>query len=232
MTDEKIAGVDGCPGGWILVTRRNTELPVAKLCKSFREVISETRDCKSVMVDIPMKLNEEGFRTVDVMAREMLKKIGRSSSVFMTPVKEAIENQVVYTSNEDYKRICSINESHTEKKIPKQTFCLINKIREVNCVDPLPENIHEFHPELVWSRFVTDKEFPSKKDKDGENRRLKILEKALNVSSEELNRIIEQAGPKRKVLHRDDVIDALAGLIAAGNPLKLQDKDGYATIYY
>lgn len=231
MTDEKIAGVDGCPGGWILVTRRNTELPVAKLCKSFREVISETRDCKSVMVDIPMKLNEKGFRTVDVMAREMLKKIGRSSSVFMTPVKEAIENQVVYTSNEDYKRICSINVLHTDKKIPKQTFCLINKIREVNCVDPLPENIHEFHPELVWSRFVTDKEFPSKKNQDGENRRLKILEKALNVSCEELNRIIEQAGPKSKV-HRDDVIDALAGLIAAGNPLKLQDEDGYATIYY
>lgn len=229
MIDERIAGVDGCPDGWVLVTRRNQELPVAKLCKSFLEVISETRDCKSVMVDIPMKLNEEGFRTVDVMAREMLKKIGRSSSVFMTPVKEAIENQVVYTSNEDYKRICSINESHTEKKIPKQTFCLINKIREVNCVDPLPENIHEFHPELVWSRFVTDKEFPSKKNQDGENRRLKILEKALNVSCEELNRIIEQAGPKSKV-HRDDVIDALAGLIAAGNPLKLQD--GYATIYY
>lgn len=110
-------------------------------------------------------------------------------------------------------------------------FLIYNKIREVNCVDPLPENIHEFHPELVWSRFVTDKEFPSKKNQDGENRRLKILEKALNVSCEELNRIIEQAGPKSKV-HRDDVIDALAGLIAAGNPLKLQVKDGYATIYY
>lgn len=229
MTDEKIAGVDGCPGGWILVTRRNTELPVAKLCKSFREVISETRDCKSVMVDIPMNLNEGRFRVVDAKAKEILKKIGRGSSVFMAPVKEAIEKPVIYASNEDYNRISSINEKYTGKKISRQTFCLINKIREVNCGDPLPDTIHEFHPELVWSRFVNDKKFPSKKKQDGENRRLKILEEALNVSCEELNRIIKQAGPKSKV-HRDDVIDALAGLIAAGDPQKIQGE--HATIYF
>ena len=76
---------------------------------------------------------------------------------------------------------------HTKKKIPKQTFCLINKIREVNCVDPLPENIHEYIARDGYQALAdcllkySRKEVIDKIKKSGLRDALNVLEKVEGI---------------------------------------------------
>jgi predicted RNase H-like nuclease len=78
-----------------------------------------------ILIDIPIGLKNggKGERLPDLGARRILK--ARKSSIFPIPCREA-----VYM--ESYKKACEVNEKLTGKRISKQAWNIVSKIRDVN----------------------------------------------------------------------------------------------------
>jgi predicted RNase H-like nuclease len=93
-----VAGVDGCPGGWIVVLASmsaGTHQPVqmsSSLCMTFEEVLALPERPLSIAVDMPIGLLERaapGGRACDREARALLGR-PRASSVFSPPTRKAL----------------------------------------------------------------------------------------------------------------------------------------------
>ncbi len=145
-----VAGVDGCPGGWLVVRRRIDDAATAevRLVQHFQEVLDLQPVLRVIAVDIPIGLPERagiGGRLADVQARANLG--ARQSSVFAVPARAAVMET-------DYGAACDAAARHSDppRKISKQTFFLFPKIREVDAVmmPAVQEHVFECHPELAF----------------------------------------------------------------------------------
>jgi predicted RNase H-like nuclease len=145
-----VAGVDGCRGGWVVVSRPVDDPGAAevRLMKSFAEVLALRPAPEIIAVDIPIGLPERGRpggRACDREARARLG--GRQSSVFAVPARAAV-------MCEDYSKACNVamDTSDPPKKVSKQTFHLFPKIREVDALmsPELQEHVLEVHPEVAF----------------------------------------------------------------------------------
>lgn len=147
-----VAGVDGCPGGWVVVMAaadRPSEASVS-FRAAFAEVLELVAAASHVAVDIPIGLPARagiGGRPADVAARARLGQ--RQSAVFSVPSRAAVQET-------DYAAACAIalSTSDPPRKIAKQTFHLFPKIREVDRImtPALQTRVVECHPELAfWS---------------------------------------------------------------------------------
>jgi predicted RNase H-like nuclease len=138
-----VAGVDGCPAGWIAALWDGAGRLTSRLCASFAEVMA--LPAQIIAVDMPIGLPERSGRPPE---REVRAKLGgRQSSVFTVPAQSA-----VYCA--DYLDACRINLLHSDppKKVSKQCFHLFPKMREI---DALLAPHHQFrifesHPELAF----------------------------------------------------------------------------------
>ncbi len=146
-SDEWLAGVDGCPGGWIAAFVRGPEVRVEVLPR-FAHVL-KLRPAL-VAIDIPIGLPEragQGGRAAENKVRPLLGH--RHSSVFSVPSRAA-----VYAP--DYVTACAtgLATSDPPRKVSKQLFNIAPKIREVDQVlraDPaLLPYVFEVHPELAF----------------------------------------------------------------------------------
>jgi predicted RNase H-like nuclease len=122
---ECLAGVDGCPDGWIAAFVRGAEVRVAVLPR-FADVLTEKPDI--VAVDIPIGLPERtgpGGRAAENAARPLLGQ--RQPSVFSVPSRAA-----VYAAS--YAEACAaaLATSDPPRKVSKQLFHTAPKIREVD----------------------------------------------------------------------------------------------------
>jgi predicted RNase H-like nuclease len=118
---ECLAGVDGCPDGWIAAFVRGAEVRVAVLPR-FADVLTEKPDI--VAVDIPIGLPERtgpGGRAAENAARPLLGQ--RQPSVFSVPSHAA-----------SYAEACAaaLATSDPPRKVSKQLFHTAPKIREVD----------------------------------------------------------------------------------------------------
>ena len=145
-----VAGVDGCPGGWVIVLVENESMQEAsvRLVQSFQDVLGLDPAPQMIAVDIPIGLPERGGRggrRSDIEARSRLG--ARQSAVFAVPARAAV-------MEDDYGRACTValENSDPPLKVSKQTFNLFPKIREVDrAMSPkLQERIVECHPELAF----------------------------------------------------------------------------------
>lgn len=145
-----VAGVDGCRGGWIVVTRSLGDPGTAKayLRATIAEVLALEPKPVLFALDIPIGLPERGGaggRACDVAARRVLG--GRQSSVFAVPSRAAVMCS-------DYQEACrvALATSDPPRKVSKQTFNLFPKIREVDAVitPPLQNRVFEVHPEVAF----------------------------------------------------------------------------------
>ena len=97
-----VVGVDGCPGGW-LVVRCPLDDPSAatkQVCRGFAEVLALQADV--ICVDMPIGLpvvKGKGGRIADVEARSKLGR--RKASVFSVPSREAVMQL-------DYRDACDV----------------------------------------------------------------------------------------------------------------------------
>jgi len=152
-----LAGVDGCKAGWLTaivsVTKESIqidapcvfELKRLLVAGTFSEVLSKTTDCELICVDIPIGLSDGNRpRECDGEARELLRG-RRASSVFPSPIRPCL-------SAVDYETASKISFEHTGKKLNKQTFALMKKIREVDdlMTPELQNRVHEIHPEVLF----------------------------------------------------------------------------------
>lgn len=215
----EVSGVDGCKGGWFVITtsitNENYQTPVRCVLKLksflvrsfFTEVLSETTDCKLVCADIPIGLsNDRKQRECDVAARKVLHR-PRSSSVFPTPVRACL-------SANDYKTASKICFEHSGKKLNKQSFFLLDKIRQVDDLMTLvlQRRVREIHPEVSFWALNNKKAMQyNKKSLAGRRERMKVLSTVFS----DIEKIVAKAREPRQVAP-DDILDALVAAWTAG----------------
>ena len=127
-----VAGADGCPAGWIVVTARPNAaahvLVEVQVVPDFVALLEATAACAALAVDIPIALSADGHRRADFEARRRIG--GRSSSVFPAPARMLL-------SATSYTEANALSWSALGKGLPAQAFGIMAKIREANaCVTP------------------------------------------------------------------------------------------------
>lgn len=142
-----LAGVDGCPGGWIAVIGDGRNLR-AEVFASFATLTASLPDAAIIAVDMPIGLPERGVRSAERAARAHLGD--RQSSLFSIPPRAA-----VYAG--DYRESCSLSLERTDppRKVSRQAFGLFPKICELDTLlrsdAGFAMRIIESHPELAFA---------------------------------------------------------------------------------
>jgi predicted RNase H-like nuclease len=144
-----VAGVDGCPGAWLVAiatTGQSLRLQTVRVASTFKHVLEQTRHCAAIGIDIPIGLSERDRRKPDIEARRLLAPL-RHSSVFPSPLRQVL----VATS---YRDACDISQRFhiANKKLSKQTYSILPKIREVDALmtPQLQRRVREVHPEVCF----------------------------------------------------------------------------------
>lgn len=143
MTEKLVAGVDGCPAGWIVALWDGGRHLTSQLCATFTDVVALPAEI--IAVDMPIGLPLLSGRPPE---REVRARLGeRQSSVFAVPSEKA-----VYCA--DYREACAVNlrNSDPPKKVSKQCFHLFPKMCEIDALitPALQSRIFESHPELAF----------------------------------------------------------------------------------
>ncbi|MFL4985189.1 MAG: DUF429 domain-containing protein [Xanthobacteraceae bacterium] len=149
-----LAGVDGCPGGWIVACVRpdGDEVRLA-IVPRFADLLALPEQPSIIAVDVPIGLPERtvyGGREAENAVRPLLG--ARQSSVFSVPSRAAL-----YAG--DYGNACRIAlaTSDPPRKVSKQLFMIAPKIREVDALlredATLATKVFEVHPELAFWRL-------------------------------------------------------------------------------
>lgn len=145
-----VAGVDGCPAGWVAVlwTADGAHAPRVHVCARFADVLALPEAPRRIAVDMPIGFAERvgpGGRSCDIEARKRLGQ--RQSAVFTVPARDAVMQT-------DYRDACRVALAHSEppRMVSKQCFHLFAKMREIDALltPSLQERIFECHPELAF----------------------------------------------------------------------------------
>jgi predicted RNase H-like nuclease len=213
MSDIWLAGVDGCPAGWVAAfLRPEGEAAQLGVVPRFADVLA--RAPAVVAVDVPIGLPERtsyGGRAAENAVRPLLGE--RQSSVFSVPSRGAI-----YAA--DYGEACRIalKTSEPPRKVSKQLYMIAPKIREVDALvrdtGGLAARVLECHPELAFWRLNDDQPLAEPKKVKGRPyppglalRRHLLRGAGLSTS------VTEAAQPPG--CGPDDVLDALACALIA-----------------
>ncbi len=205
----EVAGVDGCDGGWVVVWAQiGHPLRILNVAvqPTFGQVLHRTRDCRTVAVDIPIGLSDDGRREPDVEARKVLSPL-RHNSVFPAPVRP-----VLGVLGAGYREACSVSARARVdgKKISKQTYFMSFRIKDVDrLLDPdAQKRVIEIHPEVCfWALNGQNPLSGYKRTPEGEFQRLEILSQ---VFADDLASIASPLGAAR-----DDFLDACAAAWSA-----------------
>jgi predicted RNase H-like nuclease len=207
------AGVDGCPGGWIVVlsgmtTRLDRPVRMAtRLCCAFAQVLALPERPVSIAVDIPIGLLEHaspGGRNCDREARALLGR-PRASSVFSPPTRNALLAR-------HYGEVAALNGAG----MSKESFNILPKIREVDALmDPaLQDSVVEAHPELAFLSLAGGPMRHNKRTPEGRRERMRLLRPMLGSACIDPLRVRAEHG--LRYVGYDDVLDACALAIVAG----------------
>jgi predicted RNase H-like nuclease len=168
----RLAGVDGCKGGWVAVLA-----PMDDPGAASSVFLSDVRELFSVygagfaVIDIPV-----GFATgpeprdVEQAMRKRLP--GKTSSVFSTPCRAALAEMV-------YSDASHVNREHLGVGLSKQSFELFPKMREIDrvAVDLGQDRLREGHPEVSFAEMNGLPVLSRKRKPDGQAERIALLEK-------------------------------------------------------
>lgn len=206
----RIAGLDGCPGGWIAVVaplHAPAEASIA-VHADFMAFLAASPALAAIAVDMPIGLPEriEGpGRPAEQAVRHRLGE--RQSSVFSIPVRAAVEAA-------DYRAACAaaLAGSTPPRKVSKQSFNIFPRIREVDAVlradAGLAARVVETHPEVIFRRIAGAPLLHPKKTTAGaEERRALLVREGLPPA------LLGAKPPPGAALN--DMLDAFACLLTA-----------------
>lgn len=206
---EMLYGVDATKSGWV-VARATPDLSeiglylVPELEPLFWRVI---RDEGLLAIDIPIGLPESGPRTCDRAARRALGQ-PRGSSVFPAPMRSTLKAT-------SYTEACDLSQEASGRKLSRQTWNLLPKIREVDSRIWVErqERIFEAHPEISFMCLAgSDRGLSSnKKRPEGKHKRHELLGTAF--PDVDLDTVL--ASLPNRLAALDDRLDALACLFTA-----------------
>jgi predicted RNase H-like nuclease len=190
-----VLGVDGCRQGWVGIELRPGSDLRAVAAVRFEELVAAVGDVGVVAVDMPVGLSECGTRQADLAARRVLG--GRRATLFVTPVKQAVEAAT-------YADASAINRRITGSGISRQAWALSTKILEVESWrGGSGRQPWEVHPEIVFAELAGRPLLASKKTWAGQCQRRELLESVGIALPADLGAAGLAAGP-------DDVLDAAA----------------------
>ena len=203
-------GVDECRAGWFCVSLNPSGRVDGFVVTEFAELVSRASDSDRVCVDIPIGLLDATYeRRCDKLARKAVGR--RRSSVFRVPTRTALDA-------ETYEEACRINHAVSGKKLSKQTYGILPRIRKV---DRLMRHwakarriVREVHPEVCFWALAngTTMAYNKKKEK-GEEERLAVLESVRPSARDDFERM--RRGFRGSDVARDDILDAMAAAITA-----------------
>ena len=149
-----LAGVDGCPAGWIVafVRPQGSEARL-RIVPRFADVLAAPEAPAIIAVDMPIGLPERtglGGRAAENAVRPLLG--ARQSSVFSVPARAAIYAH-------DYADACAraLQTSDPPRKVSKQLFNIAPRIREIDTLlrehSAAAARVFEVHPEVAFWRL-------------------------------------------------------------------------------
>ena len=169
----KAVGIDGCKGKWLLVCLSDTVYDV-HLYDTIQEIGDRYQTADIILIDMPIGLPES---LLDVRPEALLRKQlkGRASTVFNVPCRQAVKQT-------DYESASSTNYRILGKKLSRQSFGILPKIREID--DYLEDSPHwknrllECHPEYCFALLNHGMPISfNKKTPDGRRARIDLLVK-------------------------------------------------------
>ena len=85
----QIAGVDGCPGGWLIVTLDTETASIsADIFPTAQQLVAHNPFLAAMAIDMPIGLPQSGRRRCDELAKELLGN--RHMCVFYAPTRDAV----------------------------------------------------------------------------------------------------------------------------------------------
>ena len=210
----ELIGIDGCRGGWLVAASDAARSALRfSLVEDLEPVIAQAeRDGAVMAIDIPIGLARDGPRACDLEARRMLGR-PRGSSVFPAPCRAALAATT-------YSRACALSRSAQGVALSIECFNILPKIRQVDALmTPARQAfVREVHPELVFALASGRPHglVEPKRTAAGERLRRRLLRR--------LAPRFDPAAVRARLglarVARDDVIDAVACLVAAGRILQ------------
>jgi predicted RNase H-like nuclease len=205
-----IYGIDGYRGGWVLAAKNpeggEIQLVHCQHASEFKQLPAQI-----IAIDIPIGLRESGTRECDLLARKRLEK--RASSVFPAPLRPMLPAR-------NYREACDIRFQIEGKKISKQTFNILEKIRQVDEILQTDVNLRnilfETHPEVCFRAMNGNipLEF-NKKTPQGKAMRRELLGARFGPQVGEI-----LSRPRAFECGEDDILDAFATLWTAEQVLR------------
>jgi predicted RNase H-like nuclease len=193
----RVAGVDGCRGGWIVVTAplsagASTVERVERLDVLFAR--ARRGEFGAVGIDMPIGLPARTRRASDAALRVHL--AARRSSVFPTPPRVVLDAT-------DYRDALARARAATGVGLSKQTWNLVDKIREIDALmtPRLQPLVSEAHPESSFAELAGAPLATRKNTSEGRHERTQLLRDSFPDVVDHLSRHVGFAV---------DVLDAFA----------------------
>ena len=214
-------GADGCREGWFAVKLDERNGWSVSVFKTIDDLWQTYKHAKLILIDIPIGLRDSGTegRVCDIEAHHLLG--ARRSSVFRVPCRAAVYADA-------YQEASKVNYRNTGKKLSKQTWGIVPKIREVDEFlrrEKLARSrIREIHPEVCfWALNGGKSMMHRKKSPEGFSERMKVLRRVFSYT----NSVVKCAQDtcKNSKVAEDDILDALVAAVTAS-----REKQGLPTI--
>ncbi|WP_075214126.1 DUF429 domain-containing protein [Mongoliimonas terrestris] len=213
----RVAGVDGCPGGWIAVVLDLADPAGAsvRVEARFASLIDGPDAPDVVAVDMPIGLPATvglGGRPAERAVRGMLGP--RQSSIFSVPSRAAVmEGDYAAAS------AAALATSDPPRRISKQAFHLFPKIREIDALmraDPArAARVFETHPEVAFTVLNGGRPMTLPKKVKGSPNPPGLAERRAFLTARGLPAALLDARPPRGAA-ADDLLDAaVSALVAA-----------------
>lgn len=222
-----LAGVDGCPGGWIVAfARADGAVTPPRVVARFADIVHAPEQPAIIAVDVPIGLPQRSpakGRLAESAVRPLLG--GRKSSVFRIPSRRAVYASVAAepaNPRERFFHACAIARETSDdgKAFAKQGFYILDKVVEVDTLlrgnPALAQRVFETHPELAFYRMNGERPL-------GEPKKLKSsvyppgmrLRRDLLTGAGIPGALLDGRSPRGAA--EDDMIDAYACLVTAMN---------------
>jgi len=201
-----VAGVDGCPAGWVAVRWGPAGLDsvIAPDWPTLAELLSNAR---AICVDMPIGLTDAGPRDCDRAARRVLPK-GKGSSVFPAPRR--------YMLGRGWPDASDAGRRRGDGGLSIQAFHIMAKIAQLDAAlaPGDQERVLESHPEAAFHRLNGGAPLPRKRRTAGRDTRMALLRAAGVPEPEALLR-----RHPRRAAGADDLLDAAVCAVVARDKL-------------
>lgn len=220
-------GIDGCRAGWLYFGFGRSGDSRWGVVGAIEELVSRADDSDRIFVDIPIGLpNGPERRLCD---REARRRLGarRAGSVFPAPVRAALTADTYEDANR-------ISREETGRGMTRQTFAILPRVREVDCLlrnsEKARHMVREVHPEICfWALAGRSRLRNGKKTGGGFDERFALLEGFRPSVGEEFARIRTEF--RCWGVADDDILDAMAAAItASADPVALKTLPAHPTI--